>query len=156
MLQRLDKTKNNLIDKILQNQHEKAWATKTRLLSDEIKISIDETPPPSSHIIKKITKEATNNNFHLNITATATEKSKTKHLLDGIGIWTPCNRPKYMSNLNRDQASIIFKARVRMLPVKNNYRSQHKHNICWGCKAEPENQQHVLEICREIHKNNDI
>ena len=109
MLQRLDKTKNNLIDQILQNQHEKAWATTTRLLSDDMKISIDATPPPSSHIIKKVTKEATINNFHSNIIATAMEKSKTKHLLDGIGIWTPCKRPKYMSTLNRDQASIISK-----------------------------------------------
>ena len=99
---------------------------------------------------------AANLNFHCNINKTANEKSKTKHLLDGIGNWTPGKRPNYMSTLNRIQASNIFKARTRMLPVKNNYRGQYKDNICRGCKAEIENQQHVLENCLEIHKNNEI
>ena len=40
-----------------------------------------------------------------------------------------------------------------MLLVKNNYRNQHKDNTCRGCKAEPETQQHVLENCKQIHKN---
>ena len=41
-----------------------------------------------------------------------------------------------------------------MLPIKNNYQTKHKDLICKGCKAENETQQHVLQTCKEIHKNN--
>ena len=41
-----------------------------------------------------------------------------------------------------------------MLPVKNNFRNKYKDIICRGCKAEIETQQHVLENCPEIHKDN--
>ena len=41
-----------------------------------------------------------------------------------------------------------------MLPIKNNYRTKYKDLICRGCKAENETQQHVLQTCKEIHKNN--
>ena len=156
MQERLNKTKSILIDKILQNQHEKAWATKTRRLTEELNININTDPTLSSNIIKKKIKEAKNINFHYNITKIAKEKSKTQHLLDGIGDWSPGKRPTYLSKLNREQTSTIFKARTRMLPVKNNFRGQYKDNICRGCKAEIETQQHVLENCRNIHKNNEI
>ena len=151
-----NKTKSSLIDKVLQNQHEKAWATKTRKLKEELNIDTNTDPALSSNTIKKKIKEATNINFHCNITKTAKEKSKTQHLLEGIGNWSPGKRPTYISKLNREQASTIFKARTRMLPVKNNYRGQYKDNICRGCKAEIETQQHVLENCQNIHKNNEI
>ena len=53
MLHRLDKAKSILLDKILQNQHEKSWATKTRLITEELKINTDTTPFLSSYSIKK-------------------------------------------------------------------------------------------------------
>ena len=46
MLHRLDKTKNVLIGKILQNQHDKAWATKTKLIAEELRINTDIIPSP--------------------------------------------------------------------------------------------------------------
>ena len=155
MLHRLDKTKNVLIDKILQNQHDKAWSKITKLIAEEIGIKSDIIPSLSSNSIKKEIKRAVDLNFHSNISKAANEKSKIKHLLEGIGSWTPGTRPIYMSKLNRTQTSSIFKARTRMLPVKNNYRCQYKDNICRGCKAETETQQHVLENCRGIHSNNE-
>jgi hypothetical protein len=57
---------------------------------------------------------------------------------------TPGKRPTYLSTLNRFQASHIFKARTRMIPVKNNFRNQYKDMLCRGCKAEIETQDHVL------------
>ena len=98
-------------------------------------------------------KAAINKAFHHKINESGREKSKTQHLLDGITSWSPGKRPTYMTILNRDQVSIIFKARTRMLPVQNNFRNQHKDNMCRGCKAEIETQQHVLQFCKEIHKS---
>jgi hypothetical protein len=115
-----------------------------------VKCTITPNHNESKSSIKKRVKEAINSVFHLNITASCKDKSKTQHLIEGIGTWTPGKRPSYMSNLNREQTSTIFKARTRMLPVKNNYRNQYKDNICRGCKAEPETQQHVLQSCKQI------
>ena len=118
-------------------------------------VKCEETPDhnESKSAMKKRVKEAINSVFHYSITTSSREKSKSQHLIEGIGKWTPGKRPSYMSNLNREQTSTIFKARTRMLPVKNNYRNQHKDNICRGCKAERETQQHVLQYCKQIHKN---
>jgi hypothetical protein len=61
-----------------------------------------------------------------------------------------------MSNMNRKETSILFKAQTRMLPIKNNCRTKYKDLIRRGCKAENETEQHVLQMCKEIHKNNNI
>ena len=52
-----------------------------------------------------------------------------------------------MEKLNRYQVSTIFKARTRMLDVKN------KDNICRGCGTTEETQEHVLNECTGIHNN---
>ena len=56
--------------------------------------------------------------------------------------------------MNRYDASTIFKARTRMLDVKNNYRNKHANNLCRACKEEIESQEHILEKCKKIHDNN--
>ena len=56
-----------------------------------------------------------------------------------------------MKKLNRNDCSTIFRARTRMLNVKNNYRNMHSNNICRKCLNTDETQEHVLEICPEIH-----
>lgn len=45
------------------------------------------------------------------------------------------------------EASIIFKARTRMLKVKCNYKNMYQDTICRLCRTEEENQEHVLESC---------
>ena len=57
-----------------------------------------------------------------------------------------------MQKLNRYQVSTIFKARTRMLDVKNNFRGKYKDNICRGC-GTTETQEHVLNECTGIHNN---
>ena len=56
-----------------------------------------------------------------------------------------------MNKLTRKQASTIFKARTRMVPVKNNYRKMYHNNICRACGHEVETQQHVFEECDVLH-----
>ena len=57
-----------------------------------------------------------------------------------------------MEKLNRYQVSTIFKARTRMLDVKNNFRGKYNDNICRGCGITEETQEHVNE-CTGIHNN---
>jgi hypothetical protein len=110
----------------------------------------------TKNITKKKLKQAINATFHTNITKASENKSKVQHLLNGRTNWNPGERPTYMSNMNRNETSILFKAQTRMLPIKNNYRTKYKDLVCRGCKAENETQQHVLQMCKEIHKNNNI
>ena len=51
-----------------------------------------------------------------------------------------------MNKLTRQQASTIFKARTRMLPVKN-YRNKHRNHTCRACGIPAETPKQVLEDC---------
>ncbi len=82
------------------------------------------------------------------------EKSKVKHLLEGMESWRPGKRSKYLNILKRHEASILFKARTRMLEIKQNYKQKYKDNMtCRACKTEEETQTHILEECTTIHVN---
>ena len=57
-----------------------------------------------------------------------------------------------MNQLTRKQVSTIFKARTRMLPIKNNYKTAYITNKeCRACGTEEETQNHVLQNCKELH-----
>ena len=49
------------------------------------------------------------------------------------------------------EESTIFKARTRMLDVKNNFRGKCKDTKCRKCTETVESQEHVLETCTGIH-----
>ena len=80
-------------------------------------------------------------------------KSEVKYLLEGNQGWTPGQPKRYMLQLGRTQASTIFKARTRMLQVKNNYKKAYKNLTCRACQKENETQVHVLTACPVIHNN---
>ena len=83
-------------------------------------------------------------------------KSKTKYLLQHKKEWTPGVCPQYMKRMTRSQASIVFKARSRMLECKGNYKNKYKGSItCRACQKEEETQQHILSECTAIHEKND-
>ena len=56
-----------------------------------------------------------------------------------------------MEDLSREKASIIFKARTRMIDIKNNFRNKYNDLICRACGETTETQEHVLEGCPAIH-----
>ena len=61
---------------------------------------------------------------------------------------------KYLKKLTRYQASTIFKARSRMLAIKDNFKTQYRNNMtCRACGLSDETQTHVLEECLEIHRD---
>ena len=70
---------------------------------------------------------------------------------EGKGNWKIGKRAKYMNELNRNQASTIFKTRTRMLKVKGNYKNGFTNQECRLCKKLEENQQHILEECKILN-----
>ena len=80
-------------------------------------------------------------------------KSKMTYFLEGKENWMPGKSAKYMHELTRKQASIIFKARCRMTKVKGNYKNGHKDLKCRMCKNEVETQTHIFEQCPQLHQN---
>ena len=87
------------------------------------------------------------------INTKAEGKTKTQYLLNNT-TWKPGIRKTYMNKLTRMEASTIFKARTRMLDVKNNYRGKHNNVTCRKCGEPTETQEHILGECKGIHTNN--
>lgn len=70
--------------------------------------------------------------------------------------WTTGTRAKYMNELTRKQASMIFRARSRMIKVKGNYKNGHLDLKCRMCKDYEETQNHILQECSVLHPNNSL
>ena len=83
------------------------------------------------------------------------DKSKVRHLLEGRPEWKTGVRPKYMEDLSREKASTIFKARTRMIDIKNNFRNKYNDLTCRACGETTETQEHVLEGCSAVHPTED-
>ena len=88
--------------------------------------------------------------FRHNIQKTSGGKTKIQFLRENTN-WKTGERPKYMKELKRMEASTIFKARTRMLDVKNNFRGKYKDTKCRKCTETVESQEHVLKTCTGIH-----
>ena len=77
MLQRVEKTKSNLLDKILQNPNANSWAMKMKQIMNHI--NYQQTTDESKTTMKTKVKEAVNKAFHRKINESSKEKSKTQH-----------------------------------------------------------------------------
>ena len=126
------------------------WAEETNKAKQEL--GIDEADMKGE---KTTVKHRINNKikewFKERIEKESKNKSKVQHLMEGIKNWEPQKRANYMKKLTRPQASTIFKARSRMLPVKNNFRNKHQTQTCRACGNHRETQQHVLEEYEVLH-----
>ncbi len=105
------------------------------------------------HPNAQINKQMIMNNFTKTITKQNEEKTKTQYLINNR-TWKAGQRPAYMNALTRYEVSTIFKARTRMIDVKNNFRGKYRDTTCRLCKEHTENQEHVLTECHNIHKDN--
>ena len=80
-------------------------------------------------------------------------KSKVQHLINGTR-WNTGEPATYMNKLSRNETSILFKARTRMLHVKDNFRNKYTNNLmCRACGLQVETQKHTLNECSYIHTN---
>jgi hypothetical protein len=143
MGERLEKTKNALIDDVLKSTAKKAWQKITENIKERNMIEND---------CAQITK-AMDEAFKNRIEEEARSKSKVQFLLQEREGWMPGKRKIYLSKLTRTEASEIFKLRSRMIKVKRNFKGAYTNLTCRGCNANEENQKHVLEECSSIHES---
>ena len=122
------------------------WKDTTNKIKENIKRNTQEINTG------EINSSQLNNFFKKKIENTCEGKTKTQYLLKNTK-WKVGERPKYMKELTRQEASIIFKARTRMLDVKNNFRGKYKDAKCRKCPENIETQKHVLETCPGIHND---
>lgn len=59
--------------------------------------------------------------------------------------------PESYLSLPRDEASVIFRLRTRMLPLKNNMKGIHSDTLCPRCSLETDDEYHLLEVCAKLH-----
>ena len=103
---------------------------------------------------KSTAKEKCRLTFIQEMESSGNNKSKVKYLLERkTEKWTPGKPAQYMMELTRKQVSNIFKAKTRMLDVKNNFRNKHPNNTCRACAKSNETQEHVLSECQSIHQD---
>jgi hypothetical protein len=131
-----------------------SWGDTTKRIEELYNITEeDKTGTPGE--IKGAIRRKIEESFKIKIEASGSEKSKIKYLTQGKQSWTPNRTEEYMNKLNRTEVSTIFKARTRMIDVKNNYKNKYKNLTCRACKNETETQEHILEECKAIHDKKD-
>ena len=102
---------------------------------------------------KGIVREKINKAFKEQTESTGKEKHKVQHLQQNTNIsWTPRTKPNYMNKLTRLEVSVIFKARMRMPDIQNNYWNKYPDLICRRCGKQDETHQHILEKCETIYE----
>ena len=139
MLQRLQRNPSTIISKIFDNNNI-TWESKTK---DKLKaFDFGDTNSLSQNELKAKVKVK----FNENSKAAFEKKSKLRYLEQTEQNYQH-KRKKYIQQLNRKQASIIFKVRTRMLPVKCNFKSSYTDLTCRLCGFLTESQDHVLFEC---------
>ena len=59
-------------------------------------------------------------------------------------------REEYMSSLPHYHARLVFKARCRMLNLRNNFRNGKTSVLCELCGEETEDDDHIIDRCVEL------
>ena len=144
MEKRLHKHPENITTKIMETNTTGGWKENTTRMKEHINETLHNTKD------EYINPQQLKLNFRHNIQKTSRGKTKTQFLRENTN-WKTGERPKYMKELKRMEASTIFKARPRMLDVKNNFRGKYKDTKCRKCTETVESQEHVLETCTGIH-----
>ena len=153
MKARLNRDKSKMMEHVLNNPG-CTWEIKTADVMGRYGIEPHDLTG-NKYSTKTNIKRKTLEQFKEKIKEKCTDKSKIRYFSEGKNEWTPGTRAKYMNEMTRKQVSVIFKARTRMMKIKGNYKNGNKNQTCRACKQEPETQDHVLEMCPEIHKTED-
>ena len=142
---------NQTMKNVLKLRNKNCWAEQNKKLKEELNIQEEDIMNTKYHL-KKTLQDCMIKHMNQNLTKTALSKSKMQHYKSGIQQRKPGKRAMYMSKLTRNQASVIFKARTRMLKVKDNYRNGHRNLLCRLCGKTEETQMHILEECLALNE----
>ena len=130
-MRRLKENTNELITTIQEAGIKNGWTEKTKKIMTELGLT-EEDLECTKYMFKKGSKKRTETMFKDQQIKPGKNKSKVNYLSENTE-WDVGKRPEYMNKLTRKQASIIFKARTRMLNVKENYKSKYTNNQCRAC-----------------------
>jgi hypothetical protein len=148
MEKRLMNKKESITTRIMLNGTKGGWKDTTEKIKD--KLTQDNPNKPTEIHKKDILKH-----FQKKINEQAKQKTKLDAILK-YSNWQPGQRPEYMKKLTRVDVSTLFKARTRMLDIKNNYRGKYTDLKCRWCDEERETQEHIMEECPGIHKDEEL
>lgn len=133
----------------LQNNQKGSWRERTEAMKKRLGITEEDHEGSKDRVKKNIGKKV-EKNFQEKLKEAGKDKSKVKYFLENKKEWKVKTRAKYMNKMNRVEVSTIFKARSRMLEIKNNYKNMHRNRNCRLCGLQEEDQTHVLEECTAL------
>ena len=164
------KMQNNTIERlknITTIKGKGSWKEITDRTKNELKIT--EQLTGKINTVKLKVKTKTKEYFEEKLKQDAKDKSKVKFYTDNNKSWKPGKRAEYMDKLYRNETSTIFRARTRMLDIKNNFKGKYINHKCNNCKDNEkcfncqeklkcracnqvtETQEHVLNECETLH-----
>ena len=156
MEKRLNLDQNSIAYKVKENGAQNGWKKNTEEIKNAMRIT-PEDMEGSKEQAKQNIKRKTQQKFVENIETSGRNKSKVRHLLDNrTEEWKPGKPAEYMTKMTRKQVSLIFKARTRMLDIKDNFRNKSSNNTCRACSKENETQEHILNQCPAIHTDDKL
>ena len=151
MMHRLKNTQNTLLPHLVNDNNETSWAQKTNKLMEKYnseQIADMSTNRAKAHVGKQIKIKETKD-----MEESGNEKSKVKFYMENSQINSTGKRPQYLDDLTRNEASSIFRGRARMIHAKLNCKNKYTNLMCRGCGLTEESQNHILQDCKEIHKD---
>ena len=151
---RLQTKQEEAIKKIITNQHINSWTTKTKLIITGIGLKDEDLIQQSTKEAKNNIKKAVTIKMKQTIKQSGEEKSKYTFLTTNKSL-TNSVETDYLTTLTRNQARALFSARTRMTKAKANYKNMHATQTCRGCGLADETQQHILENCTSLHKDDE-
>ena len=152
MKARLIRDKSDLMDKVLNNPT-CMWEKDTVEVMNKYGITQGDLTGTKYQTKLRI-KKAVIQYFKSHCYNLCQDRSKLKFYGDSKVDFEPLKREDYMNEMSRVQTSIIFRARVRIIKVKYNYKNGYAGNLtCRICKRETETQKHILEECTVLHND---
>lgn len=150
MYYRITKNPTSLTRYLTQDIEKTQWMRNVEDTAAKYNINLNALTDMTRHQSKKYIRKTIHRKFREHLFETAETKSKTTHLTRG---YLRNEKATYTNTLTREQTSIIFKARNRMIDVKDNYKNKYSDNVCRLCKQTAETQRHVLEECPVTRQN---
>ncbi len=142
---------DSLLHRIL-NYENAPW--KTKVQKDLTDLHINDNQPNKKKVKREIDSKI-DKCMQAKTNQQGESKSKYQHLTRRNTNYK-CQRKNYLTKLNRIDASTIFKARSRMLDIKENFKGKPGDNLCRACKNEIETIKHVFQECEDIHEDQSL
>ncbi len=153
MKHRITESASSLMKNTISCEVKGNWRDRTEKLCQSWDIQ-DQDFNTGKPTFKKLIKKKASQKLKTKLMSDSENKSKVQHLVQGNPNWDLGARQKYLSHLTKDDASTIFKTRVRMIKAKANYKNMFKKDMkCRACGHPEETQNHILSECKAIHTN---